>query len=198
MGTASGKNNSVVTSHTLLSDMPSASNEDHDGRYYTEAETDAVFDAQLDPTGFDASSVPLRGEISFDDTGTNRDFSISVTGGETYFNFWVNGKEYRKTNTETLEISNVEGIHVVYYDEDETLKELVNPNEGQVYSGIRRTAFVTIIYWDAVAGEAIYVGEERHLNQMSGSTHAYLHVIEGLRYISGLGLNSIIDRKSVV
>ena len=42
MGIASGKNNSVVTLHTLLSDMPSADNEDHDGRYYTETEVNTI------------------------------------------------------------------------------------------------------------------------------------------------------------
>jgi hypothetical protein len=41
-------------------------------------------------------------------------------------------------------------------------------------------------------GAAIYVGEERHGLTMDGVTHAYLHYVNGLAYLNGLALNSIL------
>jgi hypothetical protein len=144
-------------------------------------------ESSKDTTGFDASDSTLKGSISF---GGTRTFTIQPQAGKSYFNFWHRGTEFRKTTAVTKQITDVTGIHVIYFDETGTIQESVNPTVGTVGQVIRGYTIVSIIYWNATDAEAIYVGDERHLNQMDGNTHAYLHYTNGLAYVSGLGLNS--------
>ena len=125
--------------------------------------------------------------LAWTDSSPDRTLSIQPTG--TDFKFWVAGQRYISTG-DTVQITDVEGVHVIYYD-GATLTALANPTEAQISSIIRTKATVSIVYWDTSASTAIYVGEERHGKLMSPSTHAYLHFTEGLRYLSGLGLNTL-------
>jgi len=113
-------------------------------------------------------------------------FSIQPTA--TSFNYWVEGIKYTSTG-DTVAIDGSEGIHVIYYD-GATLTAVSSPTSGEVGSVIRTKAIVSILYWDVSAGTIIYFGEERHGKSMAPATHAYLHFTEGLRYLSGLGLNA--------
>ena len=113
-------------------------------------------------------------------------FSIQPTA--TSFDFWVDGVKYTSTG-DTVVIDGSEGIHVIYYDDD-TLASVANPTSAQVDAVIKTKAIVSILYWDVSAGTIIYFGEERHGKSMAPATHAYLHFTEGLRYLSGLGLNT--------
>lgn len=139
-------------------------------------------------TEFDWNGFSDRDDstISFDE-GTLT-FSIQPTGSS--FDYYVEGAKYVSAG-DTVAISNTEGIHVIYYD-GPTLSTIANPNAGQVDSITRTKALVGYVYWGAVQGSGIYVGEERHGRSMSPLTHTYLHFTEGLRYVSpGLGLNNI-------
>ena len=142
-------------------------------------------------------SVPTRAEwlengfenltdsvMTFDD-GTET-FSIQPTA--TSFNYWAEGIKYVSTG-DTVAIDGSEGIHVIYYD-GATLTAVSSPTSGEVDAVIRTKAIVSILYWDVSAGTIIYFGEERHGKSMAPATHAYLHFTEGLRYLSGLGLNT--------
>jgi len=146
------------------------------------------FQAMSEPTGFNLAYHDLIGDISFNDSSMT--FTIEPKSGQDYFNFWIKGQEFRKESAVNLEIADTSGIHIIYFDSDGEIQELVNPTAGEVETGIRQTAFICILYWNAISEESIYTGEERHGIQMDGNTHAYLHAFEGLRYASGLGLNS--------
>ena len=119
-----------------------------------------------------------------------RTFTITPAGtsGFTYF---VDGIKYVKYVAEDIIITDVEGIHVIYYD-GSTLSETVNPTSGQVDTILRTKTIIAYFYWDVSAAEQIYFGEERHGAGMSPSTHAYLHFTQGLAYLSGLGLSSMV------
>lgn len=123
--------------------------------------------------------------ISFDHS--TREFSIQPTGAE--FDYYIGCSQYLSTG-DTLVISADEGIHYIYYD-GPTLTEIVNPTEGDISVIIRTKALVSSVYWGTNQASGLYVGEERHGMSMSPVTHAYLHFSEGLRYITGLGLNNI-------
>jgi len=123
--------------------------------------------------------------ISFVD-GT-RTFSIQPTGDS--FDYIAEGIKHTSTG-DTVVIDDVEGAHVIYYDGD-TLTSLSNPNAYNVGIIIRTKTIVSLLYWNATDKELIYLGEERHGHSMSPSVHHYLHFTEGLRYLSGLGLNTI-------
>ncbi|MCK9439452.1 hypothetical protein M0Q39_05330, partial [Patescibacteria group bacterium] len=138
---------------------------------------------RTDPTGFiDRTSST----ISF--TNLTRTFTIAPTGSN--FIIYQNGISYTKL-TESIIISNTEGIHIIYYDNG-ILYDGTGLTISQVSNIIRTKAIVCIIYWDVTNQEAIYVGEERHGIQMDGSTHVYLHYTFGLQYLSGLGLGNFV------
>ncbi len=152
--------------------------------------SDLVTRAEWKQNGFEAEGVyNTDSTMSFVD-GT-RTFSIQPTA--TSFNYWVAGVKYTTTG-DTVIIGDGdtgdEGIWVMWYNGD-TLTATQNPTDGQVGQVIRTGAICAILYWNATDEECIYFGEERHGKVMSPSTHAYLHFIEGLRYMYGLGLNTI-------
>ena len=150
-----------------------------------------VWTSSMDPTGFDEANPTFRGDISFAD-GTPGVLTIEPQGGETYFNIWINGVEFRKTSAETINLANTEGLHYIYYDIDLTLKELVNPSDQQIALGIRSSVFVAIIYWDLTNQKHIWFNDERHLNQMDGSTHANLHFSLGTQWRAGGALGDFV------
>lgn len=123
-------------------------------------------------------------------TDLTPDYTLSIQPTDTSFDYWIAGVKYTSTG-DTVQIDNTkEGIHVIYYDGD-TLTSLANPTSGDIDILIRTKCLVSIIYWNTSASEAIYIGEERHGKDMSSLTHNYLHFAEGLRYFTGLGLNTI-------
>lgn len=125
-------------------------------------------------------------------TNATRIFSIQPTGDS--FDFFVAGVRYTSTG-DTVQITNEEGVHWIYYDGD-TLVSEYNPTDIELAGIFQDYAVVSIIYWDVSEAEAIYIGEERHGYKISPATHSYEHFNEGLRYRSGLGLNSILVDQS--
>lgn len=132
-----------------------------------------------EPTGF-----PNRTDstISFSDSVPARTFSISPT--VTSFDFYVKGKKFTKTLTETIQIPNLAGDHYIYYD------ELGNLATTQVSSTslFENNALVAVVYWNTDTNTSTYFAEERHGLTMDGATHSYLHTVFGTRYLRGLAL----------
>jgi collagen triple helix repeat protein len=147
------------------------------------------FQAMKEPTGFTLNYTDLMGDLTF--VNGTRTLSLAPKGGQDFFSFFTKGQEYRKAAQEDLIITDVEGLHVVYYSDAGVLTESVNPNGGVMSELVRTSCLVSIIYWDTSAGEAIYFGEERHGIQMDGSTHSLFHYTQGLAYLSGLGLTDM-------
>jgi len=158
--------------------------------YYTGTEVETAL-TEVTPrnewlqNGFATKSTST---LTWTDTGPNYTLSLQPTGVS--FEYWDDGIKYTTTG-DTVQIDNTkEGIHVIYYEGD-TLTSLANPTDAEVSTIIRGSCLVSIIYWDTSTATAIYVGEERHGNSMSPTTHSYDHFKEGLAYISpGLGLNT--------
>lgn len=122
-------------------------------------------------------------------TEGTRTFSIAPTA--TYFDVWQNGIKYTKTAEETLVITDVEGVHFIYYNLG-VLTDIVNPTNSEVGIAIRTLGLVMYIYWDATNKKGVYVGEERHGLVMDGDTHALVHFKEGMSYITGLAPTDIL------
>lgn len=125
--------------------------------------------------------------IAFSDS--SREFSITPTSGS--FHFYQLGDKYQKTTAQTVIITDVEGLHFIYFD-GATLTSVANPTESQIETIILSKAFVAFIMWDATNGVATFIGDERHGISMSPRTHLYLHRTRGAQYLSGLALNSIL------
>jgi len=145
------------------------------------------------------SSALLRSEWNQNGFVNTTDSTMSFVDGTrtftiapavTNFDYFVLGTKYTKSASEDIVISDIEGIHVIYYDGN-SLTEAVNPNDGAVDTIFRTKAIITTLYWDVSATKVIYFGEERHGISMSSNTHAYLHFTAGLAYLGGLGLNTM-------
>ena len=141
-----------------------------------------------EPTGFpvdsDGQIDRTSSIISFSNTSPARTFSIAPSNGN--FIILIQGKQYRKTSTETLQISSDEGIHYVYYDLNGQLQETSEFSLNLIL----KYALVAIIYWDATNSRAIYFGDERHGCTMDSHTHARIHSESGAVYVSGMGLSN--------
>jgi hypothetical protein len=147
--------------------------------------------AQLTTEVTDTNGFPLteRDATTISFTDGTRTFTIAPTGAD--FHFYQNGQKYIKTSSQSVGISNTEGIHVIYFDNG-TLTALANPTDAESDAVIRTKCIVAFLYWDATNGEAIYLGDERHGISMSPETHSYLHFSRGAQFLNGLGLNDFV------
>lgn len=118
--------------------------------------------------------------MAFDD-GT-REFSITPVAGA--YDFFVQSERFTKSAELTITITDVEGLHYVYFNETGALAVTTTFSTDL----ISLYAFCATIYWDATNGEAVLFGDERHGNVMDSQTHSFEHNTYGARYDEGLGL----------
>ena len=176
-------------------------------KFMTALRTAQAIDAQVSPTAWaeligdltdeqaDAARIILQSQkkengfdnrtdstISFDNA--TRTFTIAPSTSS--YRFVSTGNTYTKTSPETLQISDVEGLHFIYFD-GETLVETTNFSINIIVD----YAFVAVLYWNATDQNTIIFQDERHGNVMDSATHVYNHVTFGTRYQDGLGLTGI-------
>ena len=139
-----------------------------------------------EPTGFPIDSTGevdrTSSTISFVD-GVTRTFSIAPTSGS--YIILIKGRQYRKTTTESIQISNTEGLHYIYFDENGELQETTSFS----LEFILKYVAVAIIYWNVSTSKAILFGDERHGCTMDAHTHARIHADSGTVYVSGSALS---------
>lgn len=105
--------------------------------------------------------------------------TLSLNGA---FDIYVNSEKYHKENTSFI-ISDVEGLHHLYYNLAGEPEEIVNTYTLEL---ITKYCFVATIYWDKDNQKQIFIAAEyRHGMLMDGDTHARLHEKDGLVLISG-------------
>lgn len=134
--------------------------------------------------GFDSSGTDSGTTITFTD-GT-RTLAITPTGAD--FTFWSNGTSYTKSAQETIQISDVEGLHFIYYNSSGVLTETTTFAATLITS----ECLVAIVYWDATNNESVIFADERHGRTMDSATHLLLHQSFGAQYVSGLGLGNLV------
>lgn len=144
-------------------------------------EWDVIVDKNgfADYNGVDRDTVST---ISFND-GT-RTFSIQPVGND--FKFFVQGEAFYNTG-DTVQITDVEGLHWIYFDTDGDLK--VQAPGSSTDHLILQKCLVAAIYWDATNNTAIQVLDERHGASMSPATHYHFHETFGAKWESGGALS---------
>jgi hypothetical protein len=122
-----------------------------------------------EPTGFPDRTLS---HIAF----TNHDREFKISGD---FLTYYQGTR-RVEETDSLTITDVSGLHYLYFNSSDVLVELVNsfPGFDQVL-----TAF---IYWNATTQRGLLF-DERHGMVMDWRTHEIFHEGIGPRYVSGFG-----------
>ncbi|MEA2112441.1 MAG: hypothetical protein U9P50_00500 [Patescibacteria group bacterium] len=140
-----------------------------------------------EPNGFIREEPTTMGDISFVDA--TRTFSITPQSGETTFDYYVEGVKTQETATKSLVISDVNGLHIIYFDETGELQESTSLSTDILL----KYAIVTILYWNVTVGANVVFADERHGVQMDGFTHLYNHRTFGARYFSGLAINGVTE-----
>lgn len=112
--------------------------------------------------------------------------TVSITPAVTSFQYWQNHTLYTVSSADSIVISDVEGLHFIYYN-GATLSETTTFSEDLIYT----YALVAVVYWDATNNESVILADERHGYLMDPDTHSYNHQTIGARYASGLELGNI-------
>jgi len=168
--------NSSVNELNVYSEVPN-----NPGSYQWVSQN-AALNIMSEPTGF-----PNRTDstISFaNGTGT-----FTIQPSSTSYDYYIAGVKYTETTTKNFVISDVEGLHFLYFDVNQTLQEVVGTFDPTIL--LKDNAYVTAIYWNATDNIGIYVADERHGLIMDSATHLHLHTVLGTQYVSGLGVGNI-------
>ncbi|MDY6957599.1 MAG: hypothetical protein SVK08_00445 [Halobacteriota archaeon] len=155
-------------SHNLLSNIQGGT----PGEYYhmTQAEYATAKMQMLipqdmkDPTGFVDPETTIQ--ISFDET--TRTFTIEPQGES--FAFWHSGVRFTKTETESIQITDVDGIHVIYYDETGSLVTSTDFTTDEIVSD---NAFAAFVLWNTTLQDGL-LGNELH-KLMDNEVHKLIH-----------------------
>jgi hypothetical protein len=135
-------------------------------------------------TGWD---LQYKDQVTLTFNDANRTFSIAPTGNS--FTFWVVGKRFTKTTTQSVQIDDTAGMWYVTFNTAGELEVSQTPWEIQDDDA----ALVAYLYWDQPNGVHIGLGYELHSWAMDPGTHSALHNTVGAIYGSGFALGDITD-----
>jgi len=144
-----------------------------------------IYGINSDWTTYTNISWNFANGTAFQTLATARTLAIFPESWQTSFDVYVLWVRYNKTDLETLVFTNTSWRKVASYNSSWVLTEYLTITY-EIFTG---TAFVSVVYWNAVTQELVLFWDERHGIEMDGSTHYYEHFSEGARYISWLWLN---------
>jgi hypothetical protein len=121
-----------------------------------------------------------RADSTFSFVNGTRTFSIQPTGAT--YDYYIRGTRYQESGIKSLVLPNVTALYFIYFDDTQTLQQTTAFSPAL----LQNFAYTATVYWNASTGEAEFLSEERHGLTMDGETHAYLHLTQGTRYVSGL------------
>lgn len=139
-----------------------------------------------EPTGFallNNETDIYSSIISFSVDGTR---ILSITPSNEHFIFYINGKEYVKTDVSQVQIADIEGLHYIYFNENGILESKLDFAISEI---MRKYASVATVYWDYTNKKAIYIGDKRH----AINTDAYQNYLDFINdqtveYIEGTAI----------
>ena len=126
--------------------------------------------------------------LAWSDAGPDRTLTIAPTKGS--FDYFIQGVKYTKTESESVQITDTEGLWIIYYDGD-TLTAIHNPTSAQIEDITLTKCLVAYVYWDATNNEGELI-EDRHGISMSPNIHREIHFTRGMTYFNGLGLGDFV------
>lgn len=134
-----------------------------------------LLDWSLLKTGYSGWASTSGVVISF--SGLNNE-TVNITGTRT---FYVQGRPFKKTTTESLTMTGTAGIRFFTYNTSGVFQQSLSSFDYFTQ------APVAIAYWNGTAGHSL--GWEMH-GLTDAADHAYKHLTIGAKYISGLSQTS--------
>lgn len=141
-----------------------------------------VYNLNGEPNGFNRNEPDSMGDLSYN--SSTKIFTIEPKDGEDNFYFYSESILYTYTTAKTVVLSNVSGLHVIYFDNNGDLLQATDFSNFTTI--VTRYCIVAYIYLNTDESTWLGIGDERHGIHMTGATHYYLHNTEGARYLSGM------------
>lgn len=116
---------------------------------------------------------------------------FSITPNDTSYFYIINGVQYIQTEEQAVELPDVSGGYVVYFDGTALLYADAT-NTAVIEDVTLNRAWVAYIYYNATTVRGEIVNDERHANVMAPDTHLYLHLTRGAQYLEGLAIEGIV------
>ncbi|MCP4596424.1 hypothetical protein, partial [Neptuniibacter sp.] len=146
------------------------------------SDTTKVAQADWLQNGFDdASAVTL----TWTDAAPDRTLTLSPTAVS--YDYFIQGKKYNETGNLTAQLTDTEGLWVIYFDSEGVLATALNPSHAQIDTVIMTKAVVAYVYWDATNNDGRLM-TEKHGSNMAPATHHWLHDNMGAVYREGMAL----------
>ena len=145
-------------------------------------------------SGFETAGGP-DAVISFDNV--TRKFKIEPDDKIfSYYQFRTRLSYHIKATPEEIQIEDIEGVHLIYYDQDEeTLEQklhvIANPTEAQIREIYLHVVIVAWLYWTRPGNGIIYFGDERHGSEWPSQVHWWAHRAFNAIRESGLRITDI-------
>jgi hypothetical protein len=137
-----------------------------------------------EPQGFEDAINEVS--LSFNDSTR----TLTINKLLSSYTFFANGKKFIKTINDTVVISNTQGNHFIYYDDNGTLQDTTIWTDDIIL----KYCYVAFIYWDATNNVSLCGGQfETHGAKLGGTFHLQQHLTVGTRYEQGLGLDMNVD-----
>ncbi len=97
-----------------------------------------------------------------------------------FFSFVSKPVLHRRYNPDFIILPNEEGLYAIYYDVNpdtrlQALTYTINPDEFETATIIMDKVLVAWIYYDAVAGKALYFGDSRYGSEWPPQIHFWAH-----------------------
>jgi hypothetical protein len=157
-----------------------------DGKLFLRKGDGSASDRIIDVTAPLQASEPMGHEdksqstISFN--ASTRVFTIQPAS--TSFNVWVKGIKYNFTTAQTVTIPNTTGLHYIFFNASGVL------SSRTTFFDWENEAPTAYVYWNATAGTAPFVADERHGITLDWATHEYLHRTRGAVIANGFSLSN--------
>lgn len=157
-----------------------------DGKLFLRRGDGSASDKIIDVTAPLQASEPMGHEdksqstISFN--ASTRVFTIQPAS--TSFNVWVKGVKYNFTTSQTVTIPNTTGLHYIFFNSNGVLSTKTTVFDWE------NEAPTAYVYWNATAGTAPFVADERHGITLDWATHEYLHRTRGAVIANGFSLSN--------
>lgn len=156
------------------------------GTLSDQADLQAALDGKA-PVEIVESGFPSRTTTLYEfNTSAPRLFRLYSAGG--FYDVWINHTKRSIELTKDITISDVTGLHWIYFDDDEELHEQV----GFTTELILDKTLVYVISWNATDSASLVEGDERH-GLMQAVVHSYIHRVLHAQWISGGAITATAD-----
>lgn len=134
-----------------------------------------------EPLGFINRS---HSSISF--LASTREFRIepNTSANHVSYDIWTKGVKRTYTGINTVTIPNITGLYYIYFDASGVLQYRTS------YFNWESDCMVSYVYWNATAGQASFIADERHGVVLDWQTHEYLHRTRGAAFANGFSINN--------